>query len=328
MKLNTDELINLDIRRINIRKEYKEQMKIKYKNKNQDKKDYVLFPKNLISETNEQLRYGISWLQNGFIVKCGSNVIAVDPSVNFLLRLTESEFDLTDITHIYISHKHLDHSSDADALMDFLLRADADTKIIAPSTVFESKVISDFHSGLKPEFKIRHEAIIIDESSTIKLNDDYEMIFIKLNHSCETYGFKIKNKNNEVVYLSDTSYSTVIKNLDNEELIRVREIKTYIKNAIPYESDKRIKDFISSCNVLITNIDSYIYTKNSKTHLPLLDLVDIVKDSKVKKIFIAHINPMGELTYDEWSKKIAEHTKNITGIETISPDNNGLKEKI
>ncbi|MDD4188315.1 MAG: hypothetical protein PHX04_06170 [Bacilli bacterium] len=39
--------------------------------------------------------YGVSWHRNGFIIKIKSNVIVVEPCVDFILRLTESGFNLT-----------------------------------------------------------------------------------------------------------------------------------------------------------------------------------------------------------------------------------------
>lgn len=183
------ELIELDKKRLNIRGKYKN--KLISNEKKISKKDYIFFPKSIVSEKNYQLRYGISWLQNGFILKKGDNIIAVDPGVNFVLRLTESGFDLSTITHIFISHSHLDHSADANVLMDFLIRAKSSVKIIAPKSVYEEKVISDFHSGIKPKFPINHFAIIIDENSEIELLNGYKMKFVPLHHSVECYGFKI-----------------------------------------------------------------------------------------------------------------------------------------
>ncbi len=318
------ELINLDKKRLGIRNNYRDKMRDKFSRKISDEKDYVFFPKFLVSSNNEQLRYGISWLQNGFILKIDENVIVVDPSVNFLLRLTESQFDLTDITHIFISHKHLDHSSDADAIMDFMLRAGADTKIIAPLSVFESKVISDFHSGLKPEFPIKHKAIIAKEGDFVELNNSCKMEFLNLTHSVETLAFKIHSKNKKIVYLSDTSYSKKIKDLNTNEIINIHEIRDFIENGEPYEYNLNIKKFVKDSNVLISNVDSVIYTKNSKTHLPLLDLINIVEKSNLDKLIIAHINPMGELKYDVWAKKIMLYTYSVTDIQTFLPDNNGL----
>ena len=316
------ELIELDKRRLNIRKKYKNKLINSKKKLNQ--KDYIYFPKSVVSEKNHQLRYGLSWLQNGFILKKGDNVIAVDPGVNFVLRLTESGFDLSTITHIFISHTHLDHSADANVLMDFIIRAKASVKIIAPKSVYDEKVISDFHSGLKPKFPVNHSAIIIDENSEIELLDGYKMTFVPLQHSVECYGFKISGNNQNYTYLSDTSYTRELVTKNNK-IISITDITDYMENVKSKSNYNYIKEFLKDSDVLITNIDSYMYTKNSKTHLPLLDLLEIIKDNNIKKIIIAHVNPIGELKYEEWGNKLAKYVYKISKIKTFAVKISGNK---
>ena len=316
------ELVELDKRRLNIRKRYKNKLINSKKKLNQ--KDYIYFPKSVVSEKNHQLRYGLSWLQNGFILKKGDNVIAVDPGVNFVLRLTESGFDLSTITHIFISHTHLDHSADANVLMDFMIRAKASVKIIAPKSVYDEKVISDFHSGLKPKFPVNHSAIIVDENSEIELLDGYKMTFVKLQHSVECYGFKISGNNQNYTYLSDTSYTRELVTKNNK-IISITDITDYMENVKSKSNYNYIKEFLKDSDVLITNIDSYMYTKNSKTHLPLLDLLEIIKDNNIKKIIIAHVNPIGELKYEEWGNKLAKYVYKISRIKTFAVKISGNK---
>lgn len=316
------ELILLDKKRLNIRKKYKD--KLVNSKKKISNKDYIFFPKSIISEKNYQFRYGFSWLQNGFIFKKNNNVIVVDHGVNFVLRLTESGFDLSAITHIFISHSHLDHSADANVLMDFLIRAKADVKIIAPKSVYEEKIISDFHSGIKTKFPVNHSSIIIDENSEVELLDGYKMKFVLLHHSVECYGFKIYNDNENYTYLSDTSYTKELLT-KNKECIPITNVNNYMEEAISNSSYNYIKEFTKGSNILITNIDSFIYTKNSKTHLPILDLLEIVKESNIQKIILAHINPIGELKYEDLGLKLAKYVYRISGIQTVTIKERGNK---
>ena len=316
------ELIKLDKKRINIRKKYKDKL-ANFKKQN-TQKDFVLFPKNLISQKNYQLRYGLSWLENGFVIKKGQNVIAVDPGVNFVLRLTESRFDLSSITHIFISHLHLDHSADANVLMDFMIRAKATVKIIAPKSVFDEKVISDFHSGIKTGFPVNHSAIIIDENSEIELCDGYKMTFVPLYHSVECYGFKIKKDNESYTYISDTSYTKEVL-INDDKIIPITAIDRYEEDATSVSKHISIKEFLKDSNVLITNIDSFIYTKNSRTHLPLMDLLDILNENNIQKVILAHINPVGELKYEQWGKKLSEYVFKETGVKAFAIKDSGNK---
>ena len=316
------ELITLDKKRLNIRKKYKS--KLINSKKQSNKKDFIFFPKSIISENNYQLRYGLSWVQNGFVIKKGNNIIAVDPGVNFVLRLTESGFNLSNITHIFISHSHLDHSADANVLMDFMIRCKAPVKIIAPKSVFEEKVISDFHSGMKTKFPVNHSAIVIDKNSEIELYNGYKMTFVPLCHSVECYGFKISSNSKNYTYLSDTSYTKELVSKNNK-IIAIDTINNYIEDVKSYSCHTYIKEFLKDSDVLITNIDSFLYTKNSKTHLSILDLLEIVENNGIKKIILAHINPIGELKYEDWGIKLANYVYRKSKIKAFSIKTSGNK---
>lgn len=68
MKDNLKEkLILNDKKRIKIKNEYKSNMISSISQETDE--NYVFFPKSLISADNYQLRYGLSWLENGFILK-------------------------------------------------------------------------------------------------------------------------------------------------------------------------------------------------------------------------------------------------------------------
>ena len=249
------ELITLDKKRLNIRKKYKS--KLINAKKQSNKKDFIFFPKSIISENNYQLRYGLSWLQNGFIIKKGDNVIAVDPGVNFMFRLTESGFDVSSITHIFISHSHLDYSADANVLMDFLIRGKKAVKIIAPKSVFDEKVISDFHSGITVKFPVNHSVIIIDKNSEVELFNGYKMTFMPLNHSVECYGFKISDADKIYTYLSDTAFSKEVMTKD-KKIINVNDIKDYAEDVTSYSYNNDIKEFVRESEILIYRSDKKI----------------------------------------------------------------------
>ena len=109
------------------------------------------------------------------------------------------------------------------------------------------------------------------------------------------------------------------------ECIAIKEVKSYIENVSSNSCYNYIKYFSKDSDILITNIDSFIYTKNSKTHLPILDLLEIVKENNIKKVILAHINPMGELKYEEWGKKLAKYVYKVSEVPTFSIKEKGNK---
>jgi ribonuclease BN (tRNA processing enzyme) len=285
------------------------------------KNNYLYFPKTLISNQNKQLRFGTPWLFNGFILKIGEDVMAVDPGVNFLLRLSEDDFDLSTINKIYISHLHLDHSADANALMDWLIRARAFVDVIAPGSVFQTNTISDFHSGKMVHFKHHHNYHEINKNSEIKIADTV-MKFFPLNHSVECLGFFINN-HQKISYISDTGYATEVQDI-NGNVSKIDQIEKPTNTKI-LKTHNHIKKAVKDSDVLIVNIDGFLHNKNSSTHLSVIDLIDILMGSGIKLVVIAHINPVAELQYSDWGEKLTDYIKNETGIKTLCPDVTGLK---
>lgn len=82
---------------------------------------------------------------------------------------------------------------------------------------------------------------------------------------------------------------------------------------------------MKNTNVLIANIDSYMHTKNSKTHLPILDLLEIIKMNNINKVILAHINPIGELVYKDWGSNLEKCVKEVIGIQTFAIKEKGNK---
>lgn len=85
-----------------------------------------------------------------------------------------------------------------------------------------------------------------------------------------------------------------------------------------------IKNHITRADLLIVNIDSFLHGKNSKTHLSTIDLLDLVDGTGIKQILITHINPLGELPYDQWGQKIARYIEQEAKIPTICPAEDGI----
>ena len=317
-KERTD-LFEKDVQRLEIRAEYKKQM---IAGKTQDASlelpdSYVYFPMSIISPDNTQLRKGLSWLSNGFVVKQGRDVIAVDPGVGFVHRLTESGYDLNQVTDLFVSHMHLDHSADANTLMDWKIRARDNTKVYAPKSVFQSQTISDFHSGLTSRFPVHHSAHVLNFDDSANLLDN-KLTFVELHHGVECAGFMLQGVK-KIAYVSDTGYALEL-NGDTD----IDEVATPQKDATISKSRLSIKEYVSVADVLVVNIDSFVHNKNSKTHLSVTDLLDILAGSNISQVVIAHVSPLGELDYNEWAGKLAEYVETKSGIATFAPNVDGL----
>jgi metal-dependent hydrolase (beta-lactamase superfamily II) len=139
----------------------------------------------------------------------------VDPAVDILYRLATSNVNISNINTVFISHGHLDHVGGANVISDWLIRAQQNTEIVAPKSVFEEREISSYNAGTKAHhsgWQNTHFPTEINSGENIKLSHgDYLMIPIKLDHGAECYGFKLSYASGTVAYISYTGYTKRFK---------------------------------------------------------------------------------------------------------------------
>lgn len=289
----------------------------------------IIFPKMHIPKDNQQLRHGLSWLYNGFLIYLPNLVMVVDPGIDFLYRLGISQTQISQINTIFISHGHLDHAGGANVISDWLIRSQQDTEIIAPKSVFDQKEISDFHSGASAHangWKPPHFSTIIAETTPTQLaHGGYLLKPIPLHHGIECYGFSINYKDRLITYISDTGYAKKIKTTSGLFLVGNPKVEGTFES-ITEKFDDIYKAILQS-HTLIVNIETLQYNKNSKTHLTVHDVIDMVDKSQVRQLIVAHVNPQAELD-EAWGQTIAEYIQQQTGRKCFAPKVSGLTVKL
>lgn len=285
----------------------------------------IVFPRMHIPTTNSQLRYGLPWLYNGFIIYLPNLVMLVDPGVDILYRLAISNIAISQINTLFVSHGHLDHVGGANVILDWLIRAQQNTEIVAPKAVFRDKEISDFHAGIKTHasgWKSTQFPTIAKAGKPIELtHGDYKLKPIRLHHGVECYGFRITFDSKSIVYISDTGYAKTVQTTEEQFAVGKNDYKglfVKIKN-----KHKELRRTIRDCDILIVNIETLEYNKNSKTHLTVYDVIDMVRNNKINKLIVAHINPTGELG-EHWVRDITEYIQYSTGTKCYYPTREGL----
>lgn len=275
----------------------------------------IFFPAIHHDHSDYALSLGAPWYFNGFIVELGKTRMVVDPGVDFMYRLVRSNYELETINSLFVSHEHLDHSSDANTLIDWLLRFQRNLKIFTNEKTISEARISRYHSKPK-KFKNgnKHELYVASASSPVSLSDTQGIKFIPLNHDTECFGFTILDSKNDIKlsYISDTGYA---KSLEfNGSEIDFHDIE-YSLDATPLSYHYKIKKSVENSSTLIVNIDSFVYNRKSSTHLTVTDLLHLVKGSSIKLIIITHLNPAGELPVNKWGKKLSDYITKETSIE-------------
>lgn len=236
--------------------------------------------------------------------------------MHFLYRLTSSGFDLSTVNRLFLSHPHLDHTSDANAVMDWLIRAKAEVEIFAPPSLFAEQRISNYHSGTDMN-GVSRRPIVIDEKLKVKDKEDGSVLsFFPLVHDAECFGFTLWDRKQTIAYISDTSYAKTVR--VGKDVVSVNELVEQTEAKV-VSAHTHIADAVRDCDVLIVNIDSFLHGPKSAIHLSVMDLLDIVAGASISRIILTHINPAGEVRPGVWGDKLAAFVQTETGVPTICP---------
>lgn len=137
----------------------------------------------------------------GFVVQVGKEQIHVDPGPGATVHAAQLGIDIIDTTVILISHFHIDHSNDVNAIIDAITFGGKEKKgILIAGELGKKSNLSEFHSNaleefvkLKPHEKIEVKNVIVQATKTE-------------GHSVYTNGFKIFTPKFVLGYTSDTNF--------------------------------------------------------------------------------------------------------------------------
>lgn len=132
---------------------------------------------------------------SGYLVKNGDDVLLLDMGCGVLSRLTEC-IDVRQLTAIFISHLHYDHTSDLLPLR-YLLE-----ELHHTITIYTAYEDSEWYRLLfrHPNFQI----VNIDENTPIQLHDT-SLRFVKMQHISTDYGVIIEGDSGLLCYTGDTA---------------------------------------------------------------------------------------------------------------------------
>ncbi len=147
----------------------------------------------------------------GIILKSGDNQLHIDPGVGAMTKAAEYGVNIREHTALLISHAHLHHTNDANAIIDTMSYSGLDKKgvLIANKTVINGTdnyepSISQYHKSLLERF------IVVDRDQRIGIND-IEIHAITARHSDpNSLGFKVFTPDFTLTYSGDTVYSADI----------------------------------------------------------------------------------------------------------------------
>lgn len=154
-----------------------------------------------ISITGKQTR-----ASGGIIIKTDECQFHIDPGPGALNKAADCGINLRENTAVLISHSHMNHSNDINAVIAAMTHNGLDTKgvIIASSEVMKNNLITPFHQ------KCVEKIITAEPGKKIGI-ENTEIQATKTDHNDpSTIGFKLLTPKFIISYTSDTAYSNEI----------------------------------------------------------------------------------------------------------------------
>jgi ribonuclease BN (tRNA processing enzyme) len=149
----------------------------------------------------------------GIVLKIDDYQFHLDPGPGALTRASQNEVDVLKSNFILVSHNHLNHCNDLNALIDALTLGGIDKKgyLISTNSVIngsenEKPVLTNFHKDSLIKY------MVLEPGRKVGI-DDIEIIATRTKHTTENIGFKIITPKITISYLSDTEY---FKDLETE----------------------------------------------------------------------------------------------------------------
>lgn len=229
----------------------------------------------------KQLRYSA-----GIFIKIKDKNIILDPGPGTLVRCAKSRppIDVTTIDAIILSHAHIDHTNDANILIDAMTEGGLKKggTLFAPKDCLfgRNAVILNYLRDFLEDIKI------LEENKKYQIGDLTFNTSIKHRHPVETYGIIFDFNGKKISFLVDTNYFPEL-------------IESY-KNSY----------------ILVINVVRYKPHKSSKVmHLSIRDAKEIISKIRPEKTILTHFG-WSMIRAKPW--EVAERLTSELGVEVIA----------
>ncbi len=218
----------------------------------------------------------------GFLVASHDTCIHIDPGPGALVRLIQAGVDPACIDLIVLSHRHMDHCADINAVIEARTMGGWLSKaaVAAPRDAIEGDdpVIFKYHRRHLERLEVLGEGST-HETGSLKVTAALK----HTHHGVETYGIIVESEKCRLGYITDGRYTP------------------------------EMESAYSGCDILIIN--TTFRNPRDLDHLCLQDAASILKEARPKLGVITHFG--AEIIY--WgAKKAAEWVEKASGVRTVA----------
>lgn len=218
----------------------------------------------------------------GIILKSNDTQFHIDPGIGAIVKAAEYGANLRENTALLISHAHLNHSNDANAVIDAMTYGGLDKKGVAianrtslQGTDDYAPAISSYHRNLLERY------IAVNRNQRIAINDIEIHVITARHNEPNSIGFKFFTPEFTLTYTSDTVYSLDIAEqyLDSNILILNVPFSQKHESNLCVEDAIKIIQHVQPRLAIITHF-GYEMVKAD----PLYEAREIQKQTKVQTL--------------------------------------------
>ena len=290
--------------------------------KKQTRNPSIIFPRMHIPDDNDVLRYGMSWLYNGFMIQTPDYGLLVDPGVDFMTRWLSSWYQVSDVDGAFATHQHIDHMGGTPVVLEWLLRARKMVDILLTPESIADAAIPRYYLGTHPE-RANHSIHYLDAEKIIDVTK-MQIQTIPHFHGIACYGCSTTIAGKKITHISDTWYATLVR---DEEWEKIPGKDTIIWRPEILKKHESLRRAVHGSDIAIINMDALDYRSVSGTHVSARDIIDMVKDNSVWLLIIAHINPVWQCS-EEWIEWLRGFVEAESGVKVVIPGKEGLNLRL
>lgn len=145
---------------------------------------------------------------SGYAVRLGRSVVLFDLGFGSVRALQRAKFDLTEVTDVFISHKHPDHVGDLSALL-FHFRYDVKPRsgtlrLWGPGTF--PRFVADLQKAYKPWNDAQGYELEVSELRGEASRDGWTVAALPVPHPTAALAYRLSYKGKSLVYSGDTGF--------------------------------------------------------------------------------------------------------------------------
>jgi len=217
----------------------------------------------------------------GIWLNLGGTEILIDPGPGSIVQSTKRKLNAENLSAIILSHRHLDHSSDINIMIEAMTHGGFNPRgwLFAPADALGADPIilsylKDYLEGIE----------VLKEGKSYSIDNILFSTPVRHVHGVETYGMIFKTTNHTFSYIADTH--------NFEELVQ------------HYKSE-----------LLIINVVFLLPSLYDSDHLSVPDAEQIITELKPKAAILTHF---GTTMWQAQSSRIAKLLTEATGIKVIA----------